>query len=157
MTREYIQYYSSPVGLIQCKSDDHQLIEVNFVEEENEHTSLKIPSVLKETLKQLDEYFAGTRTKFDVKLQLNGTEFQNTVWKELTNIPYGEAVSYKSVGERIGNKKAVRAIGNANNKNKIVIIVPCHRVMGSNGKLVGYGGGLWRKEWLLNHENIAFH
>ncbi|MFS1513094.1 methylated-DNA--[protein]-cysteine S-methyltransferase [Chengkuizengella sp. SCS-71B] len=157
MTREYIQYYSSPVGLIQCKSDDNRLIEVNFVEEENEQASLKIPSILKETLKQLDEYFAGTRTKFDVKLHLNGTEFQDTVWKELTNIPYGEAVSYKTVAERIGNGKAVRAIGNANNKNKIVIIVPCHRVMGSNGKLVGYGGGLWRKKWLLNHENIAFH
>ncbi|NDI33275.1 methylated-DNA--[protein]-cysteine S-methyltransferase [Chengkuizengella sediminis] len=157
MNSEYIQYYSSPVGLIQCKSVDNQLIEVNFVEEEKEQASTKIPSILKETFKQLDEYFAGSRVKFDLNLHLNGTEFQNTVWNELTRIPFGEAVSYKTVAERIGNEKAVRAIGNANNKNKIVIIIPCHRVMGSNGKLVGYGGGLWRKEWLLNHENIAFH
>ncbi|MDP5276524.1 methylated-DNA--[protein]-cysteine S-methyltransferase [Chengkuizengella axinellae] len=153
MNNDYILYYDSPVGLLKCKSDEQKLKEVQFVEEKKEPQSSQIPLILKETSKQLDEYFKGTRKQFHLNLHLQGTEFQEKVWNELTNIPFGELASYKKVGEKIGNEKAMRAVGNANNKNKIVIIIPCHRVVGSNGKLVGYGGGMWRKEWLLQHEN----
>jgi methylated-DNA-[protein]-cysteine S-methyltransferase len=91
--------------------------------------------------------------EFDLKFILKGTEFQESVWKALGKIPYGQTVSYKDIASAVNNKKAVRAVGNANRLNPMAIILPCHRVIGSNGKLVGYGGGLWRKEWLLEHEH----
>lgn len=106
-------------------------------------------SALQDVTKQLDEYFAGLRTRFDLELDLRGTEFQRSVWLELTHIPYGEVRSYKQIAEAIGMPKAVRAVGGANNRNPLPIIVPCHRVIGSNGSLVGYGGGLSIKEHLL--------
>ena len=100
----------------------------------------------------MNEYFSGERKKFDLPLYFEGTEFQKSVWNELRKIPYGTTVSYKDIAEGINNEKAVRAVGNANNKNKIMIIVPCHRVIGKNGKLVGFAGGLDKKEFLLEHE-----
>ena len=108
--------------------------------------------VLDKALKQMNEYFSGERKKFDLPLYFEGTEFQKSVWNELRKIPYGTTVSYKDIAEGINNEKAVRAVGNANNKNKIMIIVPCHRVIGKNGKLVGFAGGLDKKEFLLEHE-----
>ncbi len=104
-------------------------------------------------IKQLDEYFNCNRKNFSLKLYLVGTEFQKRVWNELLKIPFGKTVTYKDIAIGIRNHKAVRAVGNANNKNNISIIIPCHRVIGSDGKLVGYGGGLWRKKWLIDFEN----
>jgi methylated-DNA-[protein]-cysteine S-methyltransferase len=109
-------------------------------------------TAIKNCIKQLNEYFAGSRTEFDIDTLQTGTEFQQTVWKELCNIPYGRTISYLELSKRIGNVKAIRAVGTANGNNSISIIVPCHRVIGSNGDLIGYGGDLWRKKWLLDHE-----
>lgn len=105
----------------------------------------------------MDEYFSGKRKKFDVSIVLEGTEFRKKVWKELMNIPYGETCSYKDIAIKIGNPKACRAVGGANNKNKIPIIIPCHRVIGTGGKLVGYAGGLHIKELLLENERKDFN
>lgn len=106
-----------------------------------------------EAKKQMQAYFAGDLTEFDLPLNMIGTEFQKTVWRELQNIPFGVTISYGELAERVGNPSASRAVGAANGRNPISIIVPCHRVIGSNGKLTGYGGGLERKEWLLAHES----
>ena len=107
---------------------------------------------MKNAKKQLDEYFAGIRKEFDIPIKLEGTDFQIKVWKELLKIPYGETCTYLDIAKHIGNPKAYRAVGMANNKNKIMIIIPCHRVIGSNKKLVGYAGGLDVKEKLLKLE-----
>ncbi len=109
-------------------------------------------SVILQCITQLDEYFAGVRTEFNLPLYLSGTDFQKKAWRALQDIPYNTAVSYKYIAQKIDNEKAVRAVGNANNKNPVPIIIPCHRVIGSDGSLTGYGGGLWRKKWLLEHE-----
>jgi methylated-DNA-[protein]-cysteine S-methyltransferase len=108
--------------------------------------------VLVETAGQLDEYFAGQRVTFDLRLAASGTEFQRMVWDELTRIPYGETISYGELARRVGNASASRAVGLANGRNPLPIVVPCHRVIGANGTLTGYGGGLERKQWLLTHE-----
>ena len=106
-----------------------------------------------EARRQMEAYFAGELTEFDLPLNMTGTEFQKTVWRELLNIPFGVTISYGELAERVGNPSASRAVGAANGRNPISIIVPCHRVIGSNGKLTGYGGGIERKEWLLAHES----
>ena len=106
-----------------------------------------------EARRQMEAYFAGELTEFDLPLNMIGTEFQKTVWRELLNIPFGVTISYGELAERVGNPSASRAVGAANGRNPISIIVPCHRVIGSNGKLTGYGGGIERKEWLLAHES----
>lgn len=111
--------------------------------------------VFDETIRQLDEYFAGKRKKFDIPLFTFGTDFQKKSWNALKTIPYGTTWSYKQEAEKIGNPKAVRAVGSANGKNRIGIIIPCHRVIGNDGGLWGFGGGLEAKEWLLNHEKIT--
>lgn len=102
--------------------------------------------------KQMEEYFKGTRTNFDLPFIAQGTFFQEKIWKELQNIPYGATISYKELAKRIGNPKSVRAVGTANGRNPISIIIPCHRVIGSDGSLTGYGGGIDKKRWLLEHE-----
>jgi len=107
---------------------------------------------IKNTIIQLDEYFEGKRSKFNIPLVLSGTVFQNAVWNALQQIPYGQTVSYKNIAQAIGNVKACRAVGMANNRNPLPIIIPCHRVIGQNGALVGYAGQIWRKVWLLKHE-----
>ena len=116
--------------------------------------NIKETDLIKACFRQLKEYFEGKRKEFNVPIEAKGTEFQNKVWKALLDIPYGETRSYKDIAIAIGNEKACRAIGMANNKNPISIIIPCHRVVGSNGKLIGYGGGLDKKEKLLNIEKI---
>jgi len=108
--------------------------------------------LINETKDQLKRYFRGTLSKFNLPLKLNGTDFERQVWYSLLQTKYGEVLSYKDIAELIGDKSLVRAVGNANRKNKLMIIIPCHRIIGSNGQLTGYAGELWRKEWLLNHE-----
>jgi methylated-DNA-[protein]-cysteine S-methyltransferase len=143
-------YFKSPIGTIEISGSYEGITRVDFVDKE-EFSSL-IPDSLSECVKQLDEYFKGTRKEFELKLLLDGTEFQKQIWGKLIEIPYGKTTSYGVLAESISNPKAVRAVGGANHNNKIAIIIPCHRVIGKNGKLTGYAGGLWRKEWLLNHE-----
>lgn len=150
MDKIYTAYYSSPIGIIEVKGTLDGITSLYFIEEDI--SSSGIPNCLNECIQQLDEYFMGIRKEFTVKLNLEGTEFRKKVWNKLINIPYAETCSYMDIANAIGNKKAVRAVGGANHNNKISIIVPCHRVIGANGSLTGYGGGLWRKEWLLKHE-----
>ncbi|MGM9988381.1 MAG: methylated-DNA--[protein]-cysteine S-methyltransferase [Bacillaceae bacterium] len=145
----YSGYYESPIGLIKVEANEQAVTLVDFVEEKEQTCENEI---VKRTLEQLNEYFKGERKSFDVPLFFKGTPFQEKVWTELQNIPYGVTSSYKELAIKIGNEKAVRAVGSTNGKNKISIIIPCHRVIGASGKLVGYAGGLNRKEWLLHHE-----
>lgn len=150
MNKIYQTYYNSPLGQIEIAGTKEGIISIMFREDGEQVKD--IPVALAECYQQIDEYFQGKRHSFSIKYVLNGTEFQNKVWAELAKIPYGETVSYKSIAEAIGNVKAIRAVGNANGKNTLNIVIPCHRVIGANGSLTGYGGGLWRKEWLINHE-----
>lgn len=148
--RKYYGYFKSPIGILEIVCSEEALISIKFVNEEKQAGETN--SILKEIVMQLEQYFNGSRKEFDIKISLEGTEFQKQVWNQLINIPYGEIASYKDVAEKIENAKAVRAVGNANNKNKIPIIIPCHRVIGANGNLTGYAGGIDKKQWLLNHE-----
>jgi methylated-DNA-[protein]-cysteine S-methyltransferase len=147
----YKTYYDSPIGILEIKGTKEGISEVHFVEKKSDPDP-SIPLPLKECCRQLYEYFVGDRKEFSIKLQLQGTNFQKKVWDQLIKIPYGETVSYKDVALAINNAKAVRAVGGANGSNNIAIIIPCHRVIAHDGTLGGYGGGLWKKEWLLDHE-----
>ncbi len=147
---KFIGYYNSPIGTIEIVTDGEYLLELKFIDEKEQGGSRN--KIILETKKQLQEYFAGKRKKFDLPLKLEGTEFQKSVWKALQTIPYGAVVTYSDVAEMIGKPKAVRAVGQANNKNKLPVVVPCHRIVGKNGKLVGYAAGLWRKEFLIELE-----
>ena len=160
-----IVYYRSPVGVLEIRCNGHTISDVLFlnswkgskVNEADIEFTVPKSTAIKNCIKQLDEYFAGKRTEFKMDLAQVGTEFQQSVWKELMNIPYGKTISYMELSKRIGNVKAIRAVGTANGNNSISIIIPCHRVIGSNGSLVGYGGDLWRKKWLLEHEAKFAH
>jgi methylated-DNA-[protein]-cysteine S-methyltransferase len=151
MGRKYVYYYITLIGKVGIAEDGTGITDV-FLGEKAIDAEIKETQLIKETALQLDEYFKGERKQFDIQLNPHGTPFQKSVWKELLQIPYGETRSYKQVAERIGNPSASRAVGMANNKNPIFIIIPCHRVIGSTGKLVGYGGGLDIKERLLKLE-----
>lgn len=142
-------YYKSEIGWIEIKGNEDAIISVLFVNAPNTEV---INPVLESCKQQVHEYFEGTRRTFTVPLSAKGTEFQTTVWDALKTVPYGETASYSDIATKIGNPKAVRAIGNANSKNPISILVPCHRIIGKNKTLVGYAGGVWRKKWLLTHE-----
>jgi methylated-DNA-[protein]-cysteine S-methyltransferase len=144
-------YCESPIGLVEIVGTEKEIQAVEFVETAEE-VSGEIPALLQTCRKQLDEYFQGKRREFSLSLLPRGTEFQSRVWLELMKIPYGETASYKDIAEAIGSRRAIRAVGQANHRNPIAIIIPCHRVIGKGGSLTGYGGGLWRKEWLLGHE-----
>ncbi|WLR55173.1 methylated-DNA--[protein]-cysteine S-methyltransferase [Mesobacillus subterraneus] len=154
MTKIYKLDYESPIGVIEIISTDEAISSILFSEKERMENYLQpgTPSVLAECYTQLDEYFKGNRRDFSFPYQFHGTYFQKTVWEALKEIPYAETGSYKDIAISIGNEKATRAVGSANGKNKLSIVLPCHRVIGSNGKLTGYAGSLWRKEWLLQHE-----
>lgn len=147
----YRGYYKSELGWIEVTGNEAAITSVCFVDERKED---RINEVVQQCLLQLDEYFHNKRTTFSLPLQASGTPFQKRVWDALCTVPYGKSVSYLDIATTIGNEKAVRAIGGANSRNPISIIVPCHRVIGKSGKLVGYEGGLWRKEWLLKHEGV---
>ena len=144
-------YYSSPIGTLEIKGNEEGLQSLEFMEETIDPTE-KVHESIKEVTYQLDEYFTGIRKEFGLKLNPEGTEFKKKVWKELVDVPFGKTCSYLDIALKLGDKNATRAVGNSNGKNPIAIVVPCHRVIGSTGKLTGYAGGLWRKEWLLKHE-----
>lgn len=152
MSKEYEAYYRSDIGPIRIMGTEAGITSVGFVKEEPLDNT-EIHPCLKECINQIGEYFQGKRKEFSLKLQLQGTDFQKRVWNQLIKIPYGETTSYMKIAEAIGNRKAMRAVGNANGRNNIAIIIPCHRVIGNDGKLVGYGGGLDIKQWLLDHES----
>jgi len=140
--------YTMPIGKITITSFEDKITGVQFGEAK-EIYNYEENAVIKEAARQLKEYFAGKRKMFDLPLSLEGTKFQVAVWRALQDIPYGETKSYKEIANSIGNAKACRAVGMANNRNKIAIIIPCHRVIGTNGALIGYAGGLDVKEQLL--------
>ncbi len=155
-----ITYYQSPVGVLEIRSDVDTINAILFTNSwkgtvlDESHLQFERLSagVIGKCLQQLDEYFAGERREFSFPIHQSGTAFQQTVWNELCNIPYGVTISYLTLSKRIGNVKAIRAVGTANGNNNLCIVIPCHRVIGSNGDLIGYGGDLWRKKWLLEHE-----
>lgn len=144
---------NSPLGIIEVNGDKEGLISVVFLEMDGCKVSQEIPSEIKDAVLQLNEYFYGTRTEFHLKLSPKGTEFQKRVWKKLLEIPFGKTFTYQDMANKLGDPKVIRAAASANGKNPISIIIPCHRVIGSDGSLTGYAGGLHRKKWLLEHES----
>lgn len=146
-------FLQTPLGICQLLGDEQGVSQLVLVEEAS--LSVSIPKELKSAVAQIREYFAGNRTQFDLKLNPAGTEFQKKVWGELQHIPYGKTLSYLELSKKLGDPKAIRAVAAANGKNPLWIIIPCHRVIGSDGSLTGYAGGLWRKKWLLEHESPA--
>ena len=144
-------FISSPLGITKIEGDEKGVAVISVLSEGELSTT--IPNQLQEAVLQLQEYFEGKRTEFTFKLNPKGTDFQQKVWKELRNIPFGRTISYLDLSKKLGDVKAIRAAASANGKNPIWIVVPCHRVIGTDGSLTGYAGGLWRKKWLLEHEN----
>ncbi len=148
-------FYKSPIGYIKITVGNKGITGIDFIRAKSKIKPSNTSNVLLQScVKQLDEYFQGKRKKFELIINLNGTEFQKKVWLELLKIPFGQTLSYGEVARKIKNPKAVRAVGQAIGKNPISIVVPCHRVIGKNGKLTGYASGLDRKKWLLEHEGI---
>ncbi len=148
----YSCFCSSPVGTLKLTCSNAGLESILFWAEEVKTFEKGVHPVLDETGVQLAEYFSGARTAFNLPLAQAGTPFQHQVWELLSKIPFGKSLSYLQLSKQYGNVKAIRAIASANGKNNLPIVVPCHRVIGSNQSLVGYSGGLWRKQWLLSHE-----
>ncbi len=149
--------YESPIGSIEIHATDAAISKVEFAGEQvGEGEEARAHPLLDEAHRQLNAYFAGDLHCFDLPLDLEGTPFQRQVWQQLLSVDYGQTASYQDIAHAIDNPKAVRAVGAANGRNPVSIIVPCHRIIGSGGrpKLTGYGGGLWRKEWLLRHEGV---
>jgi methylated-DNA-[protein]-cysteine S-methyltransferase len=144
----------SPLGLIEIRAADSAVTAVRFVARKD-RAPRSNPAV-RNAAQQLQEYFAGKRRDFQIPLAPGGTEFQKSVWSQLLRVPFGMTASYRDIAAAIGNPRATRAVGAANGSNPIAIVVPCHRIIGSNGHLTGYGSGLWRKEWLLLHEGAEF-
>lgn len=146
-------YLQTPIGIAEFKGDENGLASITVLD--NKKPIGTIPSVLEEAVRQLQEYFEGNRTEFTFKLNPSGTDFQKKVWDALLEIPFGKTISYLDLSKRLGDVKAIRAVASANGKNPLWIVVPCHRVIGTNGDLTGYAGGLHRKKWLLEHESPA--
>ena len=147
-----IAYYKTPIGTAKIEGTNHGISAITVIDEAIE-TSTNIPNCLKDCFLQLDEYFEGKRTEFNLKLNPKGTEFQQKVWKALLEVPFGKTRTYLAQSKVLGDVKAIRAVASANGKNPIWIVIPCHRIIGSNGSLTGYAGGIWRKKWLLEHES----
>lgn len=145
-----IAFINTPLGTAKIKGDENGISVISILQE-GEITK-KIPLELQEAVKQLREYFEGKRNSFTFQLNPKGTDFQKKVWQELLQIPFGKTTSYLELSKKLGDVKAIRAVASANGKNPLWIVVPCHRVIGSDGSLTGYAGGLWRKQWLLEHE-----
>ncbi|RNI28637.1 methylated-DNA--[protein]-cysteine S-methyltransferase [Rufibacter latericius] len=148
----FVLHVPSPLGTIQLTSTENHLFKACFLENGPEADSPEFPDCLRQAATQLEEYFAGKRHSFDVPLHTQGTTFQQQVWQALQQIPMGKTDHYLGLAKRMGNAGAVRAVGVANGANPWMILVPCHRVIGAQGQLTGYAGGLWRKQWLLEHE-----
>lgn len=153
-------FYKSPIGILEIQAIPDAISAILFVnswkgnklDEETIVFQTSDNPVIASCFQELDEYFSGERRDFTFPIAQRGTAFQERVWDELLNIPYGRTISYLELSKRLGDPKVIRAAGTANGNNHINIVVPCHRVIGSNGDLVGYGGDLWRKQWLLEHE-----
>ena len=145
-------FFNTPLGFAKVTGDPEGISEITILNSEETPTDI-IPPVLEECVTQLREYFAGERMHFELMLNPSGTEFQKKVWSHLVDIPYGQTISYLELSRQLGDEKAIRAVANANGKNPLWIVVPCHRVIGSDGSLTGYAGGLYRKQWLLEHES----
>ena len=142
-------------GICLLEFGDRRMLETEFIDLQKRLNAVILPGVnsfIEQVMMELDEYFNGKRCEFTVPLHTPGTEFQNLVWNTLMSVPFGETVSYQALAKQINNPKAVRAVGRANGMNRIAILIPCHRVIGRDGELTGYGGGIWRKEWLITHE-----
>ena len=157
-------FYHSPIGVILIEYTDEFITALLFKDEKPANQTEiimnepdKNNALLNKCQQQLNEYFEGTRREFDFPIRQDGTPFQQKIWAALWEIPYGQTISYLELSKRTGDTKAIRAVGTTNGKNQLCIIVPCHRVIGSNGDLTGYGGGLWRKKWLLQHEGKFAH
>ena len=147
-----IVYYRTPVGIAKITSEDDFITAISITDKEDIIIETPEAGVLKMAIDQLDEYFAGKRKKFDLPIKQSGTDFQQQVWQQLLSIDYGKTISYAQLSNQMKSPLAIRAIAAANGKNSLWIVVPCHRVIGSDGSLTGYAGGLWRKQWLLEHE-----
>ena len=149
-------YVSTPIGTAEITGNEDGVQSISLLDGDIStfpQTTTSIPLPLQECVAQLKEYFSGTRVVFDLKLNPQGTVFQQSVWKELLNIPFGKTRTYLEQTKQIGDPKAIRAVASANGKNPIAIVIPCHRVIGSDGSLTGYASGIWRKKWLLEHES----
>ncbi|NDV42246.1 methylated-DNA--[protein]-cysteine S-methyltransferase [Flagellimonas sediminis] len=146
-------YLQTPIGIAEFKGDENGVTSITVLDDKKPIGT--IPVVLADAISQLKEYFDGNRTDFTFKLNPSGTEFQKRVWDALLEIPFGKTISYLDLSKRLGDVKAIRAVASANGKNPLWIVVPCHRVIGTNGDLTGYAGGLHRKKWLLEHESPA--
>ena len=159
MAETFTTYYHSPVGLLKISGTADYICEVSFYDISQKSIGNKkhLPPMIIQCIEQLIQYFNGERRFFDLPLNQEGTPFQKQVWNILTSIPFGKTISYLELAIKTGDPKATRAVAAANGKNNIAIIVPCHRVIGSDKTLVGYGGGLWRKKWLLEHEMKIAH
>jgi methylated-DNA-[protein]-cysteine S-methyltransferase len=149
----FIDYFYSPIGLIECQASETGLAHVIFCGEQT--TAVHANNITDLCKRQLAQYFNGDRKQFNIPLAPKGTEFQKSVWQCLSTIAYGETVSYLDIAHRVNKPKGSQAVGGANGRNPISIIVPCHRVVGKNGSLTGYAGGIERKLWLLQHEGIS--
>lgn len=151
MNPVYRAFFRSPIGYIEVTGTEKGIRSLYFLD--FRVRSRPVPSCLKSCMVQLGEYFHGARREFDLELDLEGTPFQLDVWKALAEIPYGTTITYFELARKMGNPKAQRAVGHANGQNPVSVIIPCHRVIGSDGRLVGYRAGLRRKKWLLEHEH----
>lgn len=151
-------YYNSPLGYLQIVANNNAVASVGFMSKdymlthEYSNYNTATSAALKKCINELDDYFSGKNLQFSVTFRQDGTTFQQNVWQSLLSIPAGQTSSYMALSKKLGNVKAIRAVGTANGKNKLAILVPCHRVIGSNGTMVGYAGEIWRKQWLLKHE-----
>src|ERR1700744_1430873 len=153
----YVAFYHSPVGILRLGGTEHYISEISFLDQMPAGAETHLNPLLQQCQEQLMEYFQGLRRAFDLPVHQEGSEFQQRVWGDLMGIPYGRTISYMDLAKRVGDPKSVRAVGTTNGKNRIAIVLPCHRVIGSKNDLGGYGGGLWRKRWLLEHENKIAH
>jgi methylated-DNA-[protein]-cysteine S-methyltransferase len=149
-------YYKSPIGIAKIIGDENGIQSISIVDHDavsEELLQQEVPQCLQECVVQLNEYFNKERASFNLTVNPKGTQFQIKVWQELLKIPYGKTTTYLQQSKNLGNTKAIRAVASANGKNPLWIVIPCHRVIGSDGSLTGYAGGIWRKKWLLQHEN----
>jgi len=146
-----IAFLETPIGTAKIAGDENGINSISVLDEKIPSTQ-DIPDCLVEAVKELDAYFKGNLKEFTLKLNPIGTEFQKRVWKALAEVNYGKTRSYMGLTKELGDEKAIRAVAAANGKNPLWIVIPCHRIIGSDGSLTGYAGGLWRKQWLLNHE-----
>ncbi|MCG2460876.1 methylated-DNA--[protein]-cysteine S-methyltransferase [Flavobacteriaceae bacterium F89] len=151
MNREQV-FIKTPLGIAKLEGDQEGLTSFVVLDGDEQPTTV-IPEVLEDAVYQLREYFEGERKRFSLTLNPRGTDFQKRVWEELQQIPYGKTISYLELSKKVGDVKAIRAVAAANGQNPLWIVVPCHRVIGSDGSLTGYAGGLHRKKWLLEHES----